>query len=156
MRRRPAAEPRETPAGWRRPCLRPGARPPAESRMAAPFPAFRPLARAAGGAGRAGAGRRRPLGRRLVRRGEAARARIGWRYVGLAHGVYALFETDAGLVLLDRRAAHERVWYERLREQFATAQVATQRLLLPVPVELDADHDGAAARPAGVSQRPRF
>jgi DNA mismatch repair protein MutL len=70
--------------------------------------------------------------------GEAARLRINWRYVGLAHGVYALFETDAGLVLLDRRAAHERVWYERLRTQFATARVATQRLLLPVPVELDA------------------
>jgi DNA mismatch repair protein MutL len=71
-------------------------------------------------------------------RDEALRAKTGWRYVGLAHGVYALFETDAGVVLLDRRAAHERVWYERLREQFATARVATQRLLLPVPVELDA------------------
>ena len=71
-------------------------------------------------------------------RGGTTRAKINWRYVGLAHGVYALFETDAGLVLLDRRAAHERVWYERLRAQFATAHVATQRLLLPVPVELDA------------------
>ena len=69
---------------------------------------------------------------------EAPQARIGWRYVGLAHGVYALFETDAGLVLLDRRAAHERIWYERLREQFTAGRVGTQRLLLPVPVELDA------------------
>jgi DNA mismatch repair protein MutL len=61
-----------------------------------------------------------------------------WRLVGLAHGNYALFETAAGLVLLDRRAAHERVWFERLREQFRAGQVPSQRLLLPVPVELDA------------------
>ncbi|HVS52811.1 MAG TPA: DNA mismatch repair endonuclease MutL [Opitutaceae bacterium] len=61
-----------------------------------------------------------------------------WRFVGLAHGSYALFETAAGLVLLDRRAAHERVWFERLREQFRAAAVPSQRLLLPVPLELDA------------------
>jgi DNA mismatch repair protein MutL len=60
-----------------------------------------------------------------------------WRYVGLAHGSYALFETAAGLVLLDRRAAHERVWYERLQEQFRRGDVPGQRLLFPLPVELD-------------------
>lgn len=60
-----------------------------------------------------------------------------WRFVGLAHGSYALFETAAGLVLLDRRAAHERVWFERLREQFRAGAVPSQRLLLPVPLELD-------------------
>ena len=60
-----------------------------------------------------------------------------WRYLGLAHGSYALFETSAGLVLLDRRAAHERVWFERLQEQFREGSVPSQRLLLPVPVELD-------------------
>ena len=60
-----------------------------------------------------------------------------WRYVGLAHGSYALFETAAGLVLLDRRAAHERVWFERLQDQFRAGAVPSQRLLLPIPVELD-------------------
>ena len=60
-----------------------------------------------------------------------------WRFVGLAHGSYALFETAAGLVLLDRRAAHERVWFERLQEQFRAGVVPSQRLLLPVPMELD-------------------
>jgi DNA mismatch repair protein MutL len=61
-----------------------------------------------------------------------------WRWLGLAHGNYALFETAAGLVLLDRRAAHERVWFERLSAQFASGAVPSQRLLLAVPVELDA------------------
>ena len=60
-----------------------------------------------------------------------------WRFLALAHGSYALFETPAGIVLLDRRAAHERVWFERLREQFRSGSVPSQRLLLPVPLELD-------------------
>ncbi len=60
-----------------------------------------------------------------------------WRFLGLAHGNYALFETSAGLVLLDRRAAHERIWFERLQEQFRDDAVPSQRLLLPVPIELD-------------------
>ena len=60
-----------------------------------------------------------------------------WRFLALAHGSYAVFETAAGLVLLDRRAAHERVWFERLRDQFRSGAVPSQRLLLPVPLELD-------------------
>jgi DNA mismatch repair protein MutL len=60
-----------------------------------------------------------------------------WRYVGTAHASYALFETPHGLVLLDRRAAHERVWYERLKGQFRAAGVPVQRLLLPISIELN-------------------
>jgi len=60
-----------------------------------------------------------------------------WRFIGLAHGSYALFETSAGLVLLDRRAAHERIWFDRLVAQFASGTVPSQRLLLPIPLELD-------------------
>jgi DNA mismatch repair protein MutL len=67
----------------------------------------------------------------------SAPAAPAWRFLALAHGNYAMFETAAGLVLLDRRAAHERVWFERLREQFRTGAVPSQRLLLPVPVEFD-------------------
>jgi DNA mismatch repair protein MutL len=61
---------------------------------------------------------------------------LDWRYVGTAHGAYVLYETPQGLVLLDRRAAHERVWYERLREQFKAGGVPVQHLLLPVSLEL--------------------
>ena len=105
-----------------------------ESRMASPFPAYRVPAPAVPGSVAAV-----PLPPPAAGpAGTAPAVRTGWKYVGLAHGVYALFETDAGIVLLDRRAAHERVWYERLRAQFAAGSVGTQRLLLPVPVELDA------------------
>ena len=61
----------------------------------------------------------------------------GWRYIGMAHGSYGLFETSAGVMWVNRRAAHERVWFERLQEEFRAGQVAGQQLLLPVPLELD-------------------
>lgn len=63
---------------------------------------------------------------------------MNWRFLGTAHGDYALFEAPGGVVVLDRRAAHERVWFERLQAQFAIGGVASQRLLFAVPVELDA------------------
>jgi DNA mismatch repair protein MutL len=59
-----------------------------------------------------------------------------WRYLGTALGDYVVFETAQGVVLLDRRAAHERVWYERLRTQFEKAAVPVQSLLLPLNLEL--------------------
>jgi len=61
----------------------------------------------------------------------------GWRFVGVGHGSYGVFETPAGLVLVNRRAAHERVWFEQLQAEFRAGEAASQRLLLPVPVELD-------------------
>lgn len=60
-----------------------------------------------------------------------------WRFIGLAHAIYALFETPAGLLLLDRRAAQERIVFEELTDQFAAGEVTTQRLLLPAVLELD-------------------
>ena len=54
----------------------------------------------------------------------------------LAEG-YALLETDDGLVLLEPRAAHMRVLYERLLGAAeASAPPPAQRLLLPESVEL--------------------
>lgn len=64
--------------------------------------------------------------------------RVAWRWLGLAHGNVAVFESRDGIVLLDRRAAWERVWYEQLRTEFEAGKTASQRLLLPVPVEFDA------------------
>jgi DNA mismatch repair protein MutL len=60
-----------------------------------------------------------------------------WRFLGLAHETYAVFETPAGLMVMDRRAAHERIWFERLLGEFTTGSVPSQRLLLPIALELD-------------------
>ncbi len=61
----------------------------------------------------------------------------GWKFVGVAHANYGLFETAAGVVWLNRRSAHERVWFERLQEAFQQGEISAQQLLLPVPLELD-------------------
>jgi DNA mismatch repair protein MutL len=61
----------------------------------------------------------------------------GWRHIGDLGGGYSLFEAGGGLMVLDRRAAAERVWYERLLAQYRDGRVESQRLLIPVPVELD-------------------
>jgi len=109
-----------------------------ESRIAAPFPAFRPALSREPVAVPDGPGLLPTAPAAIPSPENAPRSPAGWRYLGVAHGAYVLFETEAGVVLLDRRAAHERIWFERLREQFAAGLVGTQRLLLPVPVELDA------------------
>jgi DNA mismatch repair protein MutL len=69
--------------------------------------------------------------------GPASSPAPDWRFVGTAHGTYVLFETGQGLVLLDRRVAHERIWYERLLAQLGSGGVPVQQLLLPVPIELN-------------------
>jgi DNA mismatch repair protein MutL len=66
-----------------------------------------------------------------------AGGRSGWRHLGTAHGDCEIFETSGGVVLLDRRAALERIFFEQLQREFAEGHTLSQRLLFAVPVELD-------------------
>jgi DNA mismatch repair protein MutL len=58
-------------------------------------------------------------------------------YLGQLSRTYLLCEAPGELVLIDQHAAHERVAFQRLRDAQAKRQLRTQRLLLPVTVELD-------------------
>jgi DNA mismatch repair protein MutL len=60
-----------------------------------------------------------------------------WRFIGQARGNLALFETEAGVVIMDRRAAHERLMYEEILQQFKDGDRRSQALLFAVPLELD-------------------
>lgn len=60
----------------------------------------------------------------------AARAQI--------HDNYIVAQTREGFVLVDQHAAHERLVYERLKSEWAEKRLATQPLLIPAVIDLDA------------------
>jgi DNA mismatch repair protein MutL len=54
------------------------------------------------------------------------------------HGLYILAQDAAGLIIVDMHAAHERVLYESLKQQFESGQAAAQQLLEPIAVTCEA------------------
>lgn len=54
------------------------------------------------------------------------------------HNIYILSETSQGIILVDTHAAHERVTYERLKQQFQQQSVPSQPLLLPIKIKVSA------------------
>lgn len=60
------------------------------------------------------------------------------RYLGTLARTYLLLETEeGGLCLVDQHAAHERVLFQKLRTACEARDVPRQRLLFPIPIELD-------------------
>jgi len=54
------------------------------------------------------------------------------------HNIYILSETPDGIILVDAHAAHERVTYERLKQQYQNGAVPSQPLLLPIKIKVSA------------------
>jgi DNA mismatch repair protein MutL len=58
-------------------------------------------------------------------------------YVGQVRRTYLICESRDELVIVDQHAAHERITFERLRQAHRRRQVVRQRLLFPIPIEID-------------------
>ena len=55
---------------------------------------------------------------------------------GQIHDTYIISQTKDGMILIDQHAAHERIFYERLKKQILDKQIQTQRLFIPEIIEL--------------------
>jgi DNA mismatch repair protein MutL len=65
-----------------------------------------------------------------------------FRLLGVLGRLYVLMENAGGLVLVDQHAAHERILFEEMKRRMEHQGVPTQRLLLPLTLEVspkDAD-----------------
>ncbi len=65
-----------------------------------------------------------------------------FRILGVLGKLYVLMENEAGLVLVDQHAAHERILFEELRRRMEDQGVPSQRLLIPLTIQVSPrDHD---------------
>jgi DNA mismatch repair protein MutL len=65
-----------------------------------------------------------------------------FKILGVLGKLYVLMENAQGLVLVDQHAAHERILFEEMRHRMEQQGVPTQRLLLPLTLDVspkDAD-----------------
>ncbi|MDZ4847792.1 MAG: DNA mismatch repair endonuclease MutL [Pirellulaceae bacterium] len=60
------------------------------------------------------------------------------------HNRYLVTQDDAGMVVIDQHALHERILYEQIRDRVLSRTIESQRLLIPEPITLTAAEAGAA------------
>ena len=83
-----------------------------------------------------------------------------FRILGVLGKLYVLMENETGLVLVDQHAAHERILFEELRRRMEELGVPSQRLLMPLTIQLgprDADwisQNSATLQKMGIGIEP--
>lgn len=64
--------------------------------------------------------------------------------VGQVFNTYIIAQAGEEMLLIDQHAAHERIWFEELMEQWKNNAICAQSMLIPVTMPLD-DHDFVVA-----------
>lgn len=65
------------------------------------------------------------------------------------HGIYVLAQNDAGLVVVDMHAAHERITYERMKQSVDAASLRSQMLLVPMRLHVSSREADLVEQHAG-------
>jgi len=68
------------------------------------------------------------------------------RLIGQFHNTYIVCESEAGLILIDQHAAHERILFEMFSARSADQKQAVQRLLMPETIEMGFREAGVLAK----------
>jgi DNA mismatch repair protein MutL len=56
--------------------------------------------------------------------------------LGQIRGTYILCEGGENLIFIDQHAAHERIFFEKFKKEFETRSMTSERLLVPILIEL--------------------
>ena len=70
---------------------------------------------------------------------DSAEEKSGMKAITQVANSYIVAQDEGGLVLIDQHAAHERVRYEELMDQFENQKKSIQPLLVPIQLEFSAD-----------------
>ena len=73
--------------------------------------------------------------------------------LGQFRDTFIIAVDDEGVAIIDQHVAHERVLFERVMERLTTGRLESQRLLIPMIVDVSvAEHDSLTARTAELEQ----
>ena len=61
------------------------------------------------------------------------------QYIGQVFAAYIIAKDQNGLYLIDQHAAHERVFYEKLCDNFNSMKKSSQPILTPIIISVSAD-----------------
>ena len=67
---------------------------------------------------------------------EVEKSKVNYKYIGNVFNTYIIIEINDRMYIIDQHAAHERLLYEKIKDNYYSKSRETQMLLIPTLVEL--------------------